>query len=295
MRSPGVLTRTVVVVLVVAAAGNTLPAGQPRFASRVDAVNVDVLVTNGGRPVPGLEAHHFEVRDNGIVQRVTLIDTTSVPLDVSCVVGAAWRRDGVDQLPALRSAGDALREAIRPGDHVQVVPFTAPIHVQEVGSGDQVSIEPWIGSFSPRRGMDHMRDALFVALAGRHVHPGRYLLIALSDGVDTRSWLTKDQLRAVVRRTDTVIYVLQPPVSRWRYWVDQGFLEDLADDTGGRVMKAGQEGLRTSMARLFEEHRARYVLTFEPRGVATPGWHTLEVTLRGVAGKVFARRGYHVE
>jgi hypothetical protein len=38
----------------------------------------------------------------------------------------------------------------------------------------------------------------------------------------------------------------------------------------------------------------RYVLRYDPQGVAREGWHALRVRLRGAKGQVQARRGYWV-
>ena len=47
--------------------GSVRPATQTAtFASRVEAVRVDVLVTSRGRPVRDLRAAEFEVLDNGV-------------------------------------------------------------------------------------------------------------------------------------------------------------------------------------------------------------------------------------
>ena len=42
-------------------------ADQSTFTSRIEAVRVDVLVTENGRPVQGLTPADFEVLDNGVV------------------------------------------------------------------------------------------------------------------------------------------------------------------------------------------------------------------------------------
>ncbi len=67
------------------------------------------------------------------------------------------------------------------------------------------------------------------------------------------------------------------------------------DVTGGRVISADQGQLRESLTRLLEEYRARYVLSYQPKGSLVSGWHTLEVSLKGTSGRVLARRGYYVE
>ena len=44
---------------------------QPAFRSVTLGVRVDVLVTEGRKPVGGLQAKEFEVRDNGVLQNVS--------------------------------------------------------------------------------------------------------------------------------------------------------------------------------------------------------------------------------
>jgi hypothetical protein len=36
----------------------------------------------------------------------------------------------------------------------------------------------------------------------------------------------------------------------------------------------------------------RYVLRYEPTGVASDGWHRIDARLRGAKGDVHVRRGY---
>jgi hypothetical protein len=38
--------------------------------------------------------------------------------------------------------------------------------------------------------------------------------------------------------------------------------------------------------------RARYLLTYTPRGVDTAGWHSVKVSLKNSRGDVTARPGY---
>ena len=46
-------------------------AQTPVFRSGVSVVRVDVLATDGGRPLEGLTAADFELTDNGVPQDVT--------------------------------------------------------------------------------------------------------------------------------------------------------------------------------------------------------------------------------
>ena len=56
--------------------------GPPTFSAGVEAIRLDVLVTNGDRVVLGLEASDFEVRDNGVLQDVELVSSENLPLNV---------------------------------------------------------------------------------------------------------------------------------------------------------------------------------------------------------------------
>ena len=78
---------------------------------------MDVLVSDRGKPVPGLGPADFEVLDNGVPQRVELVSFEQLPLSVvlaldmsDSVVGPrldtpARRRPG----PARRADGPATR------------------------------------------------------------------------------------------------------------------------------------------------------------------------------------------
>ena len=74
--------------LVVGAALAAQPPQMPTFKARVDLVRVDALVVDDGRPVEGLKASDFVIRDNGVEQTVESIQqiaevTAAVVLDVS--------------------------------------------------------------------------------------------------------------------------------------------------------------------------------------------------------------------
>ena len=55
---------------------------QPTFRSSTLAVRVDVLVTDGHKPVAGLTARDFDLRDNGVAQSIELVDTADLPVNV---------------------------------------------------------------------------------------------------------------------------------------------------------------------------------------------------------------------
>src|SRR5580765_8077897 len=77
------------------------------FSSRVEAVRVDVLVTDNGQPVRGLGPADFEIRDNGVLQQIDLLSFEQIPLNVVLALDMSDSVAG-DRLERLRTAGAAI-------------------------------------------------------------------------------------------------------------------------------------------------------------------------------------------
>ena len=76
---------SLLLLLIVGCVGAAAAAGgeqQLLFSTKVEAVRVDVLVTDRGQPVRGLKAADFEVLDNDVLQQVDLVSFAEVPLNV---------------------------------------------------------------------------------------------------------------------------------------------------------------------------------------------------------------------
>ena len=93
----------------------TAQASPPTFTVDVEAVYVDVFVTEANRPVAGLSESDFELRDNGARQHVELVAVESLPLTTFLVLDASGSVGGV-KLVQLQAAARALLAGLRPGD-----------------------------------------------------------------------------------------------------------------------------------------------------------------------------------
>jgi VWFA-related protein len=108
-----------------------------------------------------------------------------------------------------------------------------------------------------------------------------------TDGRDTGSWLTEEAVLEAARASNAVTYGVVIPEQGG----PQSLLEQAADLTGGRLLRATDDDLRSSFQKVLTEFRARYLLTYSPAD-ATAGWHRIDVRLRSGKGEVRARRGY---
>ena len=91
----------------VLAAGIVVRTQDTTFSSRIEAVRVDVLVTDKGQPVHGLGPADFEIKDNGVDQQIDLVSFDQIPLNVILAFDMSDSVAG-DRLDRLRMAGDAI-------------------------------------------------------------------------------------------------------------------------------------------------------------------------------------------
>jgi VWFA-related protein len=274
------------------------------FKSRAAAVRVDALVTNGRRPVAGLTAADFELRDNGVIQTISAVDFETLPLNIISVLDVSGSVAGAP-LAHLKRAYVAVIDALATGDRAALITFANKIALHTDLTSDRARLRALADDVQPG-GATAVFDATFAALALREADQGRTLVLLLSDGRDTSSWLTARKLVQAARRTDVVLYPVTIPVLRPRFTTggqpipreqsvspSEPLLDALAEETGGRVVYASDEAaLAKTFLDVLEEFRQRYVLSYSPSGVSTSGWHAIEVKLRGKSGEVRARRGY---
>jgi VWFA-related protein len=293
-----------IAIVLIACGVAPLPAQTSRFKSSVAAVRVDALVTDGKRPVTGLTAANFELRDNGVPQKISDVHHEILPLNVICVLDVSGSVEGTP-LAQLKEGLRALVDALEPRDRAALVTFAGRLELHTALTGDHDRLRALIDEVKAG-GSTSLFDAVFAGLALREADDGRALLLLFSDGRDTSSWLSARSVINAARRTDAVIYpvtlrMVLPrvtasgrPVSPQRQAEpSERLLDMLAEDTGGRVVYAsGESALRATFLEALQEFRQRYVLSYEPSGVSGTGWHSIEVTLRGKSGDVRARRGY---
>jgi Ca-activated chloride channel homolog len=258
----------------------------PTFSSRVEAVRVDVLVTDRGQVVRGLRPEDFEVRDEGVPQEVDLVQLEQLPLNVVLGLDVSQSVNG-ERLDHLQSAGDSLLRGLGKGDRAALLTFSHVVRLRQELTGDIPLLQQTLAEVMPS-GQTSLVDGTYgaIALAGSDI--GRSLLIVFSDGVDTASFLAPDVVLQSAHRSDVVVYGVA-----MRGRISPTFLKDLGELTGGSVFEIeSTKDLSQTFLRILEEFRQRYLLSFSPRGVAPTGWHRLDVRIKGRRATVSARAGY---
>lgn len=270
------------------AVSNAVPsAQQPTFSQRVEAVRLDVLVADGGRPVAGLTARDFEVLDNGVPQRLDSVSVDTLPLNLILTLDRSASVVG-EALARLRDASRLALQGLRAGDRAALLTFGDSLSLGSPLTDDYERVRRGLVAELAAGQGTALIDAAYATMWLSEGDPGRTLAIVFSDGVDTASWLRPDRILDGARRADIVIYAVTTGDAG-----ERAFITQLSETTGGRVFALDSaKGLGSAFAGILEEFRQRYIIGYTPERVTRGGWHKLEVRVRNRRVKVTARTGY---
>ena len=230
----------------------------------------------------GLTAADFEVLDNGVLQRVEIVDPSTVPVSVVLALDSSASLDATERLH-LANASSRVIDALKPGESATLLTFTGRIAIRSAFTSDAATLRKLVAAPMPS-GDTALNDAAHVAMLLATSAPGRPIVILFSDGDDTASFLSEDAVVETAQRAGSVVSVVMVG-GRGR------LLQQLASTTGGALVKERSlDRVAERFAELLEGFRNRYLLSFAPSGVEKAGWHKLTVRVKG--GDVRARTGY---
>ena len=273
-------------------------AQAPVFRSGVEAVRVDVSVMNGVNPVLGLTAANFVLIDRGVRQVVDRVSVDTVPLSIMLVLDTSGSMSG-ERMTDLIAATRRLVQSLKPVDSAALLTFAEPAELVVPMSRDRGSLVEALDGMKAA-GATSLYDGLFLALQMRpETTDDRPVVLVFSDGRDTASWLSKSSIADAIRRSGVITHLVElVEEEQVRGAGANGvslILSDLAEAGGGRRWSAtSSRDLRELFAKVLDELRSRYLLTYYPTGVTREGWHDVKVTLKGARGEVIARPGYFV-
>jgi VWFA-related protein len=276
----------VVVSCLVLTGAASLAAQSQVFTSKVEAVRVDVLVTDRGQPVRDLHADDFVILDNGIPQQVDLVSFEQIPLNLVLVFDMSGSVIG-ERLDHLREGARTLVNGLERNDQAALISFSEAVVRGSDLTGDFEQVQNTLKR-ADGRGETSLVDAVYTGMMVGESDVGRALVIVFSDGLDTASFLSPEVLLDTAKRSSVVVYAVVAGGSS-----KNSFLRDLSELTGGTFHDAGTtQNLGTTFVKILNEFRQRYLVSYSPRGVTTEGWHRLDVRVKGRRVDVKARPGY---
>ena len=205
-----------------------------------------------------------------------------------------------DRLVALRAAGEAFLDGLRPADEAGLVAFNEDV----VWLARRPPTRPRCGrrcrACAPRCDVGLRRTLRrHHALGGRaaradravHGRRGQYELARGGRPAHGRRALERALPRGRLAPAACARRAAQDPAASR---IATGARAPRDRRSRGRSLLAGglARAAATGVQTIADAMGHRYVLRYEPTGVAREGWHRIDARLRGVKGDVHVRRGY---
>ncbi len=231
------------VVLAVFLSAGHAAAQRASFRTGVDLVLLSVTVTGpGGRYVQDLSPEDFAITEDGRPQELAYFSPASVPLSVSLLIDTSSSMD--EEMPLAQQAAKDFVAKLRPGDVAEIVSFDSRVEVLQQLTDDRAELTSAINRLRAG-GATSLYNAVYIVLRqlgkSRPQNDSdirRQVIIVLSDGEDTSSLVTFEQLLDSAKRSQTVIYTvglgLEDALKTTRSTGEYG-LRQLALETGGRL------------------------------------------------------------
>jgi Ca-activated chloride channel homolog len=229
-------------------ASTTPPQTAPTFRSNVDLVALNVVVTDGDQKyVAGLRPSDFAVFEDGIQQEVSFFGATNVPLDLAILLDTSASMTGKMQL--VQQAAIGFLTTLRATDRAIVVDIKDATKIMYPLGGDIEAARKAILSTVPRGGTALYNGAYLTLkemVKERRVtnEVRRQALVVLSDGDDTASLVSYDDLMDLAKQSGIAIYTItmrskylvsQAVARRHSYFSQSEFgMKALAQETGAR-------------------------------------------------------------
>ncbi|HSZ21193.1 MAG TPA: VWA domain-containing protein [Candidatus Acidoferrum sp.] len=276
----------------------------------VNLVLVDATVkTKDGQIMANLKKDDFEVREDGVVQKIDVFSRDELPLDVALVLDLS---DSIGPfLSPLRDAATIALAALKPNDEVALFTFSTEAELRLPLSKDKNKIADQINTFEAR-GATNINDGIFVAAEYLLKAPptGRRVIILISDDVGTTAGGqgTRDIVTEAIA-SDSVLYNLKipgynPPATMLHAAMTPGLvnIHKVMEATGGELFDVQDVAhLGSVFSALIQRIKTRYTLGYYTMANGAEGKpHKLEVRLASSFGKkgrdytILARNGYYI-
>lgn len=278
----------IAVVTLVTAGAAHLAAQSPQeqspiFKSSTSLVALNVTVTDIKQQyASGLRAEDFEVYEDGVRQQVQFFATADVPLDLILLIDASSSMS--DKVDVVREAANGFIRTLRTGDRGAVVSFADGVRVLQPLTGDHALVRKAIDE-TGAKGATALHNAIYVALKefGRRASASgdvrRQAIAVLSDGEDTSSVLSFDDVLEMAKRSGVSIYTIglkgsdhTSPNGR-RYFSQSDFaMKQLALETGATpFFPETVRDLGKVYGAIATELSSQYSLGYVPRNVREDG------------------------
>jgi len=274
-------TRTLLGAVVVLAAAAAMAAAQrPQFRSTVDIVSLNVTVVDGANHyITDLDQPDFSVFEDGVKHDIVFFTRRPQPIALSLLLDSSASME--DKLQTLQVAATNFVKRLKANDLAQIIDFDSRVAIRQAFTSNQAELEAAILQ-TVSGGSTSLHNAIYVSLkelgkikAQNEEDVRRQALIVFSDGEDTSSLVSFEEVLDLAKRSETSIYTiaLRGNDSSTRGFREAEFvMRQLAQETGGRAFfPAKIEDLNGVYTQIADELASQYTLGYTSKNPKADG------------------------
>ncbi|MET0167278.1 MAG: VWA domain-containing protein [Vicinamibacterales bacterium] len=272
--------RTLFGAVVILAAAAALAAQRPQFRSTVDIVSLNVTVVDGANHyITDLDQPDFSVFEDGVKHDIVFFTRRPQPIALSLLLDSSASME--DKLPTLQMAATNFVKRLKANDLAQIIDFDSRVAIRQAFTSNQAELEAAILQ-TASGGSTSLHNAIYVSLkelgkikAQNDEDVRRQALIVFSDGEDTSSLVSFEEVLDLAKRSETSIYTiaLRGNDSSTRGFREAEFvMRQLAQETGGRAFfPAKIEDLTGVYSQIADELASQYTLGYTSKNPRVDG------------------------
>jgi Ca-activated chloride channel homolog len=274
------------------------------FRAGVELVSLNVTVVDSqGRFVTDLAESDFSVFEDGAKQELTFFNRSNLPIALSLLIDSSASME--QRMEHAQEAAIGFANRIREQDLAQVVDFDSRVEIKLGFTNKVDELETAIRATSAG-GSTALHNAVYISLkelakikAKNPDEIRRQAIVVLSDGEDTSSLVSFEEVLELAKRSETAIYTigLQPrETSALRGFREAEFvLRQLAQETGGRAFFAQKiDDLKGVYGQIADELSSQYSMGYASKNPRRDGaFRRLVVQVSRPNATARTKRGYY--
>ena len=266
-------------------------------------MSLAVTVTDGANHyVTDLDEKEFSIFEDGIKQAVTFFSRRQQPIALSLLLDSSASME--QHIETLQAAATNFVRRLKPNDLAQIVDFDNKVEIRQGFTGNLADLQAAIEQTSAG-GSTSLHNAIYIALkelkkvrAVNEEDVRRQALIVFSDGEDTSSLVSFEEVLDLAKRSETAIYAI---ALRGVDTQAKGFREaefvmrTLAQETGGRAFfPAKIDDLAGVYAQIADELASQYTIGYTSGNQRRDGaWRRVVVQVSRPSITPRAKKGYY--
>ena len=278
-------------------------AQTPSFRAGVDVVSLNITATDrDGRFVTDLDQPDFLVYEDGAQQDVIFFTKTQQPIALALLIDTSASMD--ERMATAQEAAIGFSQRLRPEDLAEIVDFDSRVTTLHGFTSDVEELERAIRETSAG-GSTSLYNAIYISLRElskaplREADVRREAIILLSDGEDTSSLVTFDEVLEQAKRSETAIYSIglqsKDSQSRTGFREADFVLRQLAQETGGKAFFPDKvEELPAIYQQISDELSSQYSVGYISANPLRNGqWRRIVVRVDREAVAARTKQGYY--